>query len=283
LLKRAAKIVTFRQNCTVRRNSFPNPVSFRSYIAPSLHLAAEQTRNHDARGYFFAMETTGFVDRRDIRRLVMLTRMSMIADFAGATNQATASRSDAGKDEAFDLGFLPVTLTMQCRSLIESYHDVHGFACLPDMLWKFRLGPFIEKQPELRQFLRRASTTRSAKKSNEGFVKIATAILSIEILASSFAGWSAIYPEAGETARGILQRNGRSPHMPLMEFYLYPPKYISSAAVATLSPPAARRSDEAELYRTSRPELAGERRALTYANSIREAIEDATRGRTANG
>jgi hypothetical protein len=211
----------------------------------------------------------------------MLTVMSMLADFAGGRNQA--SRGDAGKDETFDLGFLPQTLTAQCRSLIESYHDVHGFACLPDVLWKFRLGPFIEKQPELRQFLRQASTTRSAKKSNEGFVRIATAILSIEILASSFAGWSAIYPEAGETARAILQRNGRSPHMPLMEFYLYPPKYLSSAAVATLCPPAARRSHEAELYRTSRPELAGERRALTYANSIREAIEDATRGRTAIG
>jgi hypothetical protein len=214
----------------------------------------------------------------------MIALMSASADFAGGKKRATVSRDGTRKDDdAFDLGFLPATLTAQCRNLIESYHDVHGFACLPDVLWKFRLGPFIEKQPELRQFLRQASTTRSAKKSNEGFVRIATAILSIEILASSFAGWSAIYPEAGETARVILQRNGRSPHMPLMEFYLYPPKYISSVAVATLAPPAKRRSDEAELYRTSRPELAGERRALTYANSLREAIEDATRGRAANG
>ncbi|WP_157450238.1 hypothetical protein [Bradyrhizobium sp. ARR65] len=73
-------------------------------------------------------------------------------------------------------------------------------------------------------------------------MQIATTILSIEILASSFAGWGAIYPEAAEFAREILKRNSGGSHMPLMEFYLYPPKYISSAAVATLALPAHRRS-----------------------------------------
>ncbi|MFN5718280.1 MAG: hypothetical protein ACK463_27680, partial [Bradyrhizobium sp.] len=96
-----------------------------------------------------------------------------------------------------DLNFLPADLTAQCRNLIESYHDIHGYACLPDMLWRARLGPFIERHHEFRQRLRKASTTRSAKKSNQGFVEIATAILSLEILASSFAGWTALYPEAG--------------------------------------------------------------------------------------
>jgi hypothetical protein len=81
--------------------------------------------------------------------------------------------------------------------------------------------------------------------------------LSLEILASSFAGWTAIYPKAGLTADAILKRNGRSPHMPLMEFYLYPPKYISSAAIATLVPPPGRQPGEAKLYRTSKPELSG--------------------------
>ncbi len=144
--------------------------------------------------------------------------------------------------ENFDLNFLPKDLTRQCRSLIESYHEVHGFACLPDILWKSRLGPLIEHHSELRQSLRKASTTRSAKTSHECFVQIATTILSIEILASSFAGWGAIYPEAAEFAREILKRNSGGSHMPLMEFYLYPPKYISSAAVATLALPAHRRS-----------------------------------------
>ncbi len=182
----------------------------------------------------------------------------------------------AGKTENIDLSFLPKSLTAQCRSLIESYHELHGYACLPNILWKARLGPFIETHWEFRQLLKKASTTRSAKKSNEGFVLIATTILSLEILASSFAGWSAIYPEAGSMAHAILKRNARSPHMPLMEFYLYPPKYISSAAIATLAPPPGRQPSEAELYRVSKPELSGEKLALNYVHAIHQTLDAAS-------
>ena len=177
------------------------------------------------------------------------------------------------KTENLDFSFLPQSLTKQCQSLIESYHELHGYACLPNILWKSRLGPFIETHREFRQLLRKASTTRSAKKSNEGFVRIATTILSLEILASSFAGWSAIYPEAALKAHAILKRNARSPHMPLMEFYLYPPKYISSAAIATLVPPPGRQPSEAELYRASKPELSGEKQALNYVNAVQKALD----------
>ena len=156
------------------------------------------------------------------------------------------------KVESPDFSFLPNSLTGQCRSLIESYHELHGYTCLPDILWKARLGPFIEAHRELRHLLRKASTTRSAKKSNEGFVRIATLLMSLEILASSFAGWSAIYPQAASRAHAILKRTARSPHMPLMESYLYPPKHLSSAAIATLTPSANHRPGEAgldQLYR----------------------------------
>jgi hypothetical protein len=190
----------------------------------------------------------------------------MVANDAGNT-------AFAGKTENFDLSFLPKSLTAQCRSLIESYHELHGYACLPNILWKARLGPFIETHWEFRQLLKKASTTRSAKKSSEGFVQIATTILSLEILASSFAGWSAIYPEAGSMAHAILKRNARSPHMPLMEFYLYPPKYISSAAIATLAPPPGRHPSEVELYRASKPELSGEKLALNYVKAVQQASD----------
>jgi hypothetical protein len=193
---------------------------------------------------------------------------------AAVTEVARDARSStSAKADEIDLSFLPKNLTGQCQSLIESYHEVHGFACLPDILWKSRLGPFIEKQPELRQFLRKASTTRSAKKANEGFVRIATEILSLEILASSFAGWAAIYPGPGERARAILKRNARSSHMPLMEFYLYPPKYISTAAIATLAPPATIQAGESQLYHSSKPELTGEKLALSYIGSVRETLD----------
>ena len=49
--------------------------------------------------------------------------------------------------------------------------------------------------------------------------------------------------------------------MPLIEFYLYPPKYIGLNAIATLSPPR-------DLYRASKPELSSEKRALSYVNAV---------------
>jgi hypothetical protein len=179
----------------------------------------------------------------------------------------------ADRVESPDFSFLPNSLTGQCRSLIESYHELHGYTCLPDILWKARLGPFIEAHRELRHLLRKASTTRSAKKSNEGFVRITTTILSLEALASSFAGCSAIYPQAASRAHAILKRNTRSPHMPLMEFYLYPPKHISSAAIATLTPPANRQPGEADLDGLSKPELVGGKMAPDYLDSIQHPLD----------
>lgn len=194
---------------------------------------------------------------------------------ANVTNGANdVALADAIGD--VDLGFLPADLTAQCRNLIESYHDVHGYACLPDMLWRARLGPFIERHREFRQWLRKASTTRSAKKSNRGFAEIATAILALEILASSFAGWSALYPEAGAWALAILKRQSGSSLTPLMDFYLYPPKYISSAAISKLTPPRASKTDDASLYLKSKPELAGERLALSYVNAMLQKPDDAS-------
>jgi hypothetical protein len=186
----------------------------------------------------------------------------------GASDPRDAAHAD---NKGSDFSFLPNSLTSQCRSLIESYHDLHGFMCLPDILWKARLGPFIETHREFRQVLRQASTTRSAKKSNEGFVRIATTLLSLEILASSFAGWSAIYPQAASRAHTILKLNARISHVPLMDFYLYPPRHISSAAIATLTPPVNRQPREAELYLASTPELAGEKTALNYFNAVEQA------------
>ena len=167
-----------------------------------------------------------------------------------AQTGAASESAIADRMKSADFGFLPGTLIRQCQSLIESYHEVHGYACLPDILWKSHLGPFIEKHSELRQHLKKASTTRSAKKSHQGFVQIATTILSLEILTSSFAGWGSIYPGAADTASTILKRNGPGQHTPLMDFYLYPPKYISSAAIATLAPPPSRQPVDSDLSRT---------------------------------
>ncbi len=170
----------------------------------------------------------------------------------GVTQESAAS-DDTPSDHngSPDFGFLPQNLRNQCRSLIESYHGLHGYGCLPDILWKAGLGPFIETHREFRQLLKKASTTRSAKKSNEGFAQIATTLLSLEILASNFAGWSTIYPLAASTSKSILKRHARLPSTPLMESYLYPPKYPSSAAIATLAVPTRREVAETGASRPS--------------------------------
>ena len=139
--------------------------------------------------------------------------------------------------ENFDPESLPPALTKQCRSLIDNYHKLHGYNCLPDILWKSQLGPFIQTNRVLRQLFRKASTTRSAKTSSESFVLVAMTMISVEILGSGFAGWSIIYPESASIARALLKRNRLGHHTPLMDFYLHPPKYRNYLAVATLALP----------------------------------------------
>jgi hypothetical protein len=187
--------------------------------------------------------------------------MDVKADDAGDT-----SAQHGGEPENIDFGFLPKSLISQCQVLIESFHELHGYPCLPDILWKAGLGPFIETQSQFRQLLRKASTTRSAKKSNEGFVRIATTILSLEILASRFAGWSNIYPREASRSRAILKASARGPHTPLIEFYLYPPKYLSSAAAAVFAPP--RNVGDGDIYSVPTEETARNQKAIGYLETI---------------
>ena len=156
------------------------------------------------------------------------------------------SDGDGDVDVDVDFSFLPQNLRCQCRNLIEGYHGLHGYGSLPDILWRAGLGPFIETNPEFRQLLRKASTTRSAKKSSEGFAQIATTLLSLEILASNFAGWGTLHSRAASAAKSILRHNASHFQNPLMESYLYPPKHLSSAAIAELVLPIAHDTAETE-------------------------------------
>jgi hypothetical protein len=201
---------------------------------------------------------------RSVRDTTMEFSASAFGDGKGASRART---------ETFDLSALPPSLAAQCRGLIESYHDIHGYGCLPNMLWRAELEGFIKKHAGLRQILRKASTTRSAKIANKGFVEIATAILSLEILASDFASWSTMFPEAKSMANTLLRM--RSARMFLMEHYLYPPKHINPAVLAALAPPqdlqpALQPAEPGWHAATSGPELASQKRALNYANAMRD-------------
>jgi hypothetical protein len=166
--------------------------------------------------------------------------MEIAAEDASLENAAAPAEAI----ENVDFNFLPNILIAQCRRLIESYHELHGYTCLPDILWKAQLGPFVQAHRELRQLLRKASTTRSAKQSNKGFAQIATILLSLEILASGFAGWRKIYPEAATRAHAIVTRSSPGPRAPLIDFYLYPPRTPHSDAIAALVPPLSRQAGE---------------------------------------
>jgi hypothetical protein len=165
-----------------------------------------------------------------------------------AVNETTATNSEkqapkllspkhAPKTLDTDFSFVPKSLAEKSRRLIETYHAMHGYACLPDMLWQPELRDFIEMHKDFRQIFKRASTARSAKRANEGFVAIATAILSLEVLASDFASWSARYPAAKRRADAILQEYTLNSRTWLMDRYLYPRSYINPAFINALAPP----------------------------------------------
>jgi hypothetical protein len=136
-----------------------------------------------------------------------------------------------------DFGFIPKTLAAKCRRLIETYHAMNGYTCLPDMLWQPELRDFIDMHKDFRDIFKRSSIARSAKRANEGYVLIATTILSLEVLASDFASWSAKYPAAKRRAHAILQEYTMSSRTWLMDRYLYPRSYINPAFINALAPP----------------------------------------------
>jgi hypothetical protein len=149
----------------------------------------------------------------------------------------TAAKAPTPTTLDTDFSFIPKSLATKCRRLIETYHAMNGYGCLPDMLWQPELRDFIEMHKDFRQIFKRASTARSAKRANEGFVLIATTILSLEVLARDFASWSAKYPAAKRRAHAILQEYALNSHTWLMDRYLYPRSYINPAFINALTPP----------------------------------------------
>lgn len=131
---------------------------------------------------------------------------------------------------AFD--FVPAELRAQCQRLIVTFHEMHGYACLPDMLWKAGLGGFIERHSLLRDALQKASTARSARRANEFFVIIAVEILALEVLARDYAQWSNISVAFKNRALELLGGNSPSGKTWLIEHYLYPPRLDTSVKLS---------------------------------------------------
>jgi hypothetical protein len=130
----------------------------------------------------------------------------------------TYAGNAVGTDSTFR--FVPRDLAAKCHKLIESYHAIHGFGCLPDMLWHSNARDIIECHGNLTQIFKNASKSRRAKRANESLLLLATVVVSLEALARDFAGWGGRFPAAKREAKALL---GDFPpqHLWLMDMYLY--------------------------------------------------------------
>ena len=135
-----------------------------------------------------------------------------------------------------DFSFLPKALVEKCKPFIIGYHELNGFSSLPDILWHPETHKFIEADLTLKRLFKKSTSSRGAKKANEGLVQIATLILSTEILAIGLAGWATRYPAARKKARALLAEYVPSSRARLTERYLYPQIDRSRAVLRALAP-----------------------------------------------
>jgi hypothetical protein len=129
--------------------------------------------------------------------------MSILACYREEIMMAINAVVDQSSRGNADFSFLPKTLVTKCKHLIISYHELNGSSLLA-VLWHPETHKFIKADPMLREEFKRATSSHSAKNANEGLVRIATLILSTEILALGLAGWATRYPEAYNKARALL-------------------------------------------------------------------------------
>ena len=157
----------------------------------------------------------------------------------GPENRYVEAAGATGRE--IDFCFLPKELTERSRQLIESYHGVHGYARLADLLWHAQTREFIALHRDLSPVFRKASLTRSAKRANECYVLVATILFSLEVLANDFAGWGKRFPLARLKADSILREHLPNARTWLMDFYLYQwRRTMDRTLLSAISPPPAK-------------------------------------------
>jgi len=120
-----------------------------------------------------------------------------------------------------DFSFLPKGLLERCTPIITRYHEMNGYSCLPDILWHPETRNFIEIDTTFQRLFKKSTSSRSAKRANEGLVCIASIILAIEVLSSGVAGWGNRYPNARKKAQALLEEYVPGSRAWLIEQYLY--------------------------------------------------------------
>jgi hypothetical protein len=148
---------------------------------------------------------------------------------ADLTRDGASERARRSPRSAFE--FVPHELAQKARGLVEGYHALHGYACLPDMLWQCGARDLIESNRELRALFRRAVKQRTAREANNSFVHIATTICALEILARDLGGWGARSASAKRAAERTVAAYLAAPQVSLLDGYLYPRHHIHLAPI----------------------------------------------------
>jgi len=142
---------------------------------------------------------------------------------------------EAGKD--LHLRFVPRELAAKCRKLIESYHAMHGYGRLADMLWDSDARDVIECHRDLALVFKSACKSRCARRTNDSLVLVATVILAVEVLARDFAGWGKRFPTAKRQAEAMLMDLPIRERNWFMDKYLYPSLSLHRGLAGALAPP----------------------------------------------
>jgi hypothetical protein len=151
----------------------------------------------------------------------------------------TIGRSDIPLEAQSTLRFVPRELALRARKLIESFHSIHGYGCLPDLLWHSSARDVIECHRDLTSIFKAASRSRSAKRANDSLLLIATIVFSVEMLARDFAGWGKRFPASKREAERLLGDVLQQPHAWFMDMYLYPSLAIHRELTGELAPSPA--------------------------------------------
>jgi hypothetical protein len=165
--------------------------------------------------------------------------MSLTEGTAEDIGSGLDCRTDANFPATSDFRFIPRELAAKSRRLIEGYHGIHGYGCLPDLLWHSDARDIIECNRELTQIFKNASKSRCAKRANDSLLLIATVIFSVETLARDFAGWGKRFPAAKREAEKMLDDIRLRPHVWFMDGYLYPSLTGHRELVSEIAPSTA--------------------------------------------
>jgi hypothetical protein len=162
-------------------------------------------------------------------------------------------RAGGGALRATDFSFLPPELLEKCGPFIIRYHEMNGYSSLPDILWNPEIRNLVNSDAHLSRLFKTSTSSRSAKRANDGLIGIATLILALEILATGTAGWGDRYPAERTKAQAIRDEFVSNARPWLIECYLYPDTKRRRDAVSAAGRPDTSDSDTlAQFERSAR-------------------------------